>query len=273
MIDTHVHFWNYHPVKDAWISDNMEIIQCDFYPQDVIEIFNETGINGCVAVQADQSEKETEFLVSLASENPIIKGVVGWIDLRSDDIEERLAYFNQFAIIKGWRHIVQAEPSGFLNEDKFLNGIKAIAKYKYTYDVLITHRQLPEAIKFIEKFDQQPFIIDHCAKPDIKNMELENYRSQLHAIAQNKNVACKLSGLLTEADWLNWTEAQIFSYFDVVFEAFGTDRVLFGSDWPVVKLAGTYLSWMNLVLKYLEQFSAIERNKIMGENAVVFYNL
>lgn len=272
-IDSHVHFWNYHPVRDAWITDEMSALQHDFLPEGLQPLLQENKVDGCVAVQADQSEAETNFLVSLAQKSSIIKGVVGWINLRADDVDERLGLYARQKIIKGWRHIVQAEPEGFLLDEKFLRGIGFLAKFDYTYDVLIFPPQMGEALEFIEKFPGQSMVIDHCAKPDIKNNHTAQWAQKIKQLATNKNLYCKLSGLITEAAWNNWTEKQIFGVLDVVFGAFGTDRLMFGSDWPVMNLSGNYQSWKKCLEKYLEQFSAAERENVLGENCIRFYRL
>lgn len=271
IIDSHIHFWNYNPVKDAWITDDMQAIQRDFLPVHLQPLLQQNLVDGCIAVQADQSQEETEFLVQLAAQSNFIKGVVGWIDLRAENIEDRLLNFSGQKIIKGWRHIVQAEGEGFLANEKFLHGISALAKFGYTYDVLVVARQLKEVLGFVGKFPGQRFVIDHCAKPGIKEREIAEWKILMKEIAANENVFCKLSGLVTEADWKYWEEKEMFEIMDVVFGAFGTSRVLFGSDWPVLNLAGNYGQWKGLVEKYLTHFSISEKNMVMGGNAIKFY--
>lgn len=273
MIDAHVHFWKYNKVKDAWINEEMKALQQDFLPHQLNDILLQNEVNGVIAVQADQSENETEFLIGLANKSPEIKGIVGWVDLQNENIEERLEYFFQFNIIKGFRHIVQAEPKGFLLNKKLLNGINLLQRFGFTYDILIHQNQLREANEFVDKFPDQKFIIDHCAKPDIKSKKIEEWRTFIELIAQNKNVYCKLSGLTTEAKWNTWNENDFYPYLDVVFESFGTERLLFGSDWPVMLLSGTYTKWKRLLKNYMNHFSQEERQKIFGKNAIKFYNL
>jgi L-fuconolactonase len=273
MIDAHVHFWNYDRIKDAWINEDMKILQRNFLPQDLRSTLSENKIDGIIAVQADQSENETSFLIDLAKENPEIKGIVGWVDLQNEHVEERLQYFSQFSIIKGFRHIVQAEPKGFFQNKKFLKGISFFESFGYTYDILIYHNQLAEAIEFVNKFPDQKFIIDHCAKPDVKNKKLSDWKKLMYEIAQNKNVCCKLSGLITEATWSHWSESDLYPYLDAVFTSFGTERVLFGSDWPVMLLSGTYAKWKQLLENYMKGFSSGEREKVFGINAATFYSL
>jgi L-fuconolactonase len=273
MIDAHVHFWKYNKIKDAWITDEMQLLQRDFFPDDVALTLYENGINGIVAVQADQSENETNFLLQLADKNPVIKGIVGWIDLQNKNCEDKLLYYSQYNTIRGFRHIVQTEPTGFLQKENFLNGIKALQNFGFTYDVLIYENQLKEAIEFVNKFPEQKFVIDHSAKPAIKNKRKKEWKNGITEIAKNENVFCKVSGLITEAKWNQWKEKDFYPYLDVVFESFGTDRILFGSDWPVMLLSGTYRRWKNLLENYMKQFSHEEKRKVFGENAIKFYNL
>ncbi len=274
MIDSHQHFWQYHPEKDAWITDNMKVIQQDFMPNDLKEELIKNKIEGCVAVQADQSENETHFLVDQASKNDFIKGVVGWVDLCADNIEERLDYFSQFNIVKGFRHIVQAEQDvAFLLRDDFCNGISLLEKYNFTYDVLIEPKHLVHAIKFVQQFPNQKFVIDHLAKPFIKDQLIHQWAKDIQRIAHHENVFCKISGMVTEADWNNWKQQDFTPYLDVVFNSFGVDRVMYGSDWPVCLVASSYQDQLSIVNDYLNPFSESETKKVMGINAQNFYNL
>ncbi len=272
-IDSHVHFWKYNKRRDAWITNNMKILQQDYLPEHLALTLKRNGIDGCVAVQADQSELETHFLAELAKTYPVIKGVVGWIDLQNENIEERLNYFSQYPIIKGWRHIAQSEPGDFLLRQTFQRGISALQQYNYTYDILIYHYQLKSAIEFVAKFPEQKFVLDHCAKPDIKNKKIDEWKTLIKELAQHPNVSCKLSGLFTEAAWKEWHAADFYPYLDVVFKEFGTDRLLFGSDWPVILLSGIYVQWKSLLDKYMENFVEEDRQKIYGQNAIEFYSL
>ena len=271
-IDAHVHFWNYDPVRDSWM-DGMDVLHKNYLPKNLLPTLANAGIDGVVAVQAEQSETETIFLKSLADANPIIKGVVGWVHFANEHIEERLEYFSQFPVIKGFRHIAQGEPDGFLIEENFIRGIKAVSKYNYTYDVLIYPHQLKDALKMMLQFPKQLFVIDHCAKPDIKNNSLTNWMELIKEIAQLPNVYCKLSGLLTEANWKQWKPEEFYPFLDVVFTAFGTNRLLFGSDWPVLLLSGDYMEWSGLLKRYMDNFSQKEIDAVFGLNALKFYSL
>ncbi|SKC86810.1 amidohydrolase family protein [Ohtaekwangia koreensis] len=272
-IDAHQHFWKYSPVKDAWITDDMKVIQRDFLPQDLAPILATHGIEGCVAVQADQSEAETEFLLSLAEEHAFIKGVVGWVDLRADNLSERLAYFSKFKKLKGFRHIIQGEPSGFMLDRKFILGVQKLAEYNFTYDLLLYHHQLPEALQFIHQLPQANIVVDHLAKPSIRTQEKNEWALNIAALAAFKNVHCKISGMVTEADWKNWKQNDFTPYLDVLFESFGSARLMYGSDWPVCLLAASYEAQLSIAQTYLSTFSSHEKHLVMGENARKFYNL
>lgn len=272
-IDSHVHFWNYDTVRDSWITDDMKILRQNFLPGELAVHLTGNNIDGCVAVQADQQEAETLFLCRLSKEHDFIKAVVGWIDLQKDDIDERLQYFSQFPVIKGWRHIVQAEPDGFLQQEKFQRGILALCNYNYTYDLLLYHTQLKQALEFVQRFPQQKFVIDHCAKPGIKNKEIGDWKMYMKEMAAMPNVYCKLSGLITETNWNKWVATDFYPYLDAVFDVFGTNRLMFGSDWPVMLLSGNYRQWKNLLEKYMQDFSATDKEKIFALNAIRFYNL
>ena len=272
-IDTHVHFWKYDKVRDAWITDKMKTLQQDYLPQTIAGTLRRNGVNGCIAVQADQSELETLFLMELSKSHDIIKGVVGWVDLQNEKIEERLQYFTQYKVIKGWRHIVQGEADDFLLKPAFHRGVSALRSYNYTYDILIYPRQLKAALEFVSKFPEQKLVIDHCAKPGIADRKIDDWAAMMKEIAKSPNVYCKLSGLFTEAKWKEWSPAEFYPYLDVVFEAFGTERLLYGSDWPVILLSGMYVQWKSLLEKYMEDFDKEDKEKVFGRNAVRFYNL
>ena len=273
-IDSHQHFWKYHPVKDAWITDDMKVIQRDFLPNDLLPLLQENGIDGCIAVQADQSQEETLFLLQLAKENDFIKGVVGWVDLRGADLESRLHYFSQFKKLKGFRHIVQAEADeNFLLREDFCSGIAKLAKYNFTYDILIFPEHLRVAFEFAKKFPNQKFVIDHLAKPNFKQTDFSQWEMGIREIATCPNVYCKVSGLVTEADWNNWTEADFTYCLNVITESFGINRLLFGSDWPVSLLAASYKKSSDIVEHYFSKFSKEEQERIWGINAIEFYKL
>jgi len=272
-IDAHVHFWKYDKKRYDWIDHSMKVLQEDHLPEHMALTLKRNGIDGVVAVQAHQSELETHFLTELAKTHPVIKGVVGWVDLQADNVTDRLQHFSQYPVIKGFRHIVQGEPIDFLAREKFRRGIQALQPYNYTYDILIYHHQLKPAIDFVAAFPDLKLVIDHCAKPDIRHKKIDEWKVLMQEIAQYPHVHCKLSGLFTEAAWKEWSAGDFYPYLDVVFEAFGTDRLLFGSDWPVMLLSGIYVQWKSLLEKYMENFTTEDKEKVFGLNATQFYNL
>lgn len=274
LIDSHQHFWRYNPERDGWITDEMSVLKRDFSPVELTRNMRESGINRCISVQANQSEEETRFLLELAECNPQVIGVVGWVDLQSDDIDKRLAAFAKSPKLRGFRHIVQAEPDDrFLLHDKFLRGVGCLARYGFTYDILIYARQLPAAVEFVRLLPEQNFVLDHVGKPDIKNKEIDFWVKGIRELANNANVFCKISGLVTEADWKSWSAADFKPYLDVVFEAFGTERVMFGSDWPVCLLAASYAQVKEIVEDYTRDLTELEKANIFGLNAARFYGL
>lgn len=273
-IDSHVHFWEYHPVKEAWITDEMKVIQRNFLPKDIAPILKANAIDGCIAVQADQSETETHFLLQLANETHFIKGVVGWVDLKDSNIEERLKYFSQFEKLKGFRHIVEAESDAeFLLNSDFCNGISKLARHNFAYDILVSASQLKTVRTFVEKFPRQKFIIDHLAKPNIKKADFIAWENEIKAIASCPNVFCKISGLVTQTDWNNWKNEDFTYCLDVVTTVFGMNRLLFGSDWPVSLLASSYNQSTEIVSNYYNRFTHDEQNDFFVNNAIRFYNL
>jgi L-fuconolactonase len=230
-------------------------------------------MDGCVAIQADQSEVETQFLLKLAEQNPFVKGVVGWVDLCADDLSERLKFFSKKPLFKGVRHILQAEKEGFMLQDSFLKGIRQLKDFNLTYDILIYPHQLEESIVLVEKNPDQLFVLDHLAKPYIKEQKIKEWASHIKKLAEHKNVYCKLSGIITEADWNHWQAKDFDNFLSEALEAFGPDRLMFGSDWPVCLLAGSYQHVVKIIELFLKELKSIDQNKIMGENASNFYKL
>ena len=274
VIDSHQHFWKYEPVKHSWIDDDMSVIRRDFSPSDLAKVYQENSIDGCVAVQADQTLEETDFLIDLASINNFIKGIVGWVDLRAENIENVLEKYSTDKIVKGFRHVVQGEADhNFLLRPNFSRGISLLEKHNFTYDILVFPHQLGSVLEFVKKFPHQKFVIDHIAKPYIKDGYFEGWATMMTAIGKHENVSCKMSGMVTEADFITWTPEQIHPYMDTALEAFGSKRILFGSDWPVCLVAGNYSKIKKLTTDFISQLSKIEQNSIMGNNAIEFYNL
>jgi L-fuconolactonase len=273
-IDSHQHFWKYNPQKHDWITDDMKVIQRDFLPSDLLPILQANNIDGCVSVQADQTEEETDFLLELANENEFIEGVVGWVDLRANDVYERLEHYSQFKKLKGFRHVVQGESdSEFMLRPKFKNGIIELGMYDFTYDILIYHYQLEQAIQFVKQHPEQKFVLDHIGKPDIKSGEFFEWQTNIKKLALHQNVYCKISGMVTEGEWNDWKISDFNVYLDSVVKAFGTERLMYGSDFPVCTLAATYEEQLNIVKEYFSTFTPLEKKKIMGDNAVKFYKI
>jgi L-fuconolactonase len=273
-IDSHQHFWKYNAQNHAWINDDMKIIQRDFMPSDLEPILKTHQFDGSISVQVDQSEEENTFLLKLAEENDFIKGIVGWVDLQSGDVDDKLEEYAEYKKMKGFRHIVQGESdSEFMLRPKFKNGIAALNAYNFTYDILIYHYQLEQALQFVKFFPEQKFVIDHIAKPDIKSGEYAQWQTNIKKIALHQNVFCKVSGMVTEADWQDWKETDFKIYLDTIVKAFGTDRIMYGSDFPVCLIAASYEQQLNIVNNYFAEFSNVEKKKIMGGNAVSFYCL
>lgn len=272
-IDSHQHFWKFDPIRDSWIDDSMQKIQRDFLPEDLLPLLQQNQFSGCVAVQASQSEEETHFLVDLASKNDFIKGIVGWVDLRDKNIQERLAHFSSHKAIKGFRHVVQGEADDFMFREDFRNGISSLKQFNYTYDILIFHRQLTAAVDLVKHFPDQPFVIDHIAKPDIKSGDIGSWKKGIQEIAKYENVSCKISGMVTEAHWNNWKPCDLKPYLDVIFENFPANKLIFGSDWPVLNVASDYSEVVKTLEEYISQLSTEDQHKIWFENAGSFYKL
>jgi L-fuconolactonase len=273
-IDSHQHFWRYDGVRDAWITDSMAVLKRDFLPEHLTWELTANGIDASIAVQADQSENETMFLLHLAEKNERIAGVVGWVDLLSPRVAERLEHFSHSPKLRGFRHVAQSEPDDrFLARENFVNGVANLRAFGFTYDILIYPKQLPAAIELVTRLPEQRFVVDHLAKPEIKSKKTVPWAAQMKEIAQNKNVFCKMSGLVTEADWKHWKAGDFKPYLDVVFDAFGADRLMFGSDWPVCLLAATYGQVKQIIEEYVKGFSGFDKEKIFGGNAARFYAL
>jgi len=273
-IDSHQHFWNYSPDRQVWMNDDMAVLKRDFGPADLEPLLKNCNMDGCVAVQASQSEEENNFILGLAANSNIIKGMVGWVDLQSENVKERLSFYKQFKIMKGFRHVIHDETDiNFMLRPAFINGIKALSGFNYTYDLLIYPKHLPNTLALIKKFPEQLFVIDHIAKPEIRNRQMEDWKKQLSAIAAYPNVYCKISGLTTEANWHKWNYDDFKPYLTIVTELFGTDRIMYGSDWPVCTLSSSYEKMYEIVNQYFSEFSTNEQDKFFGLNAIQFYNL
>ncbi len=273
IIDSHQHFWNYDPIRDSWITDEMAAIRRDFTPSDVEPLIEGSHVNGIVAVQADQTEDETDFLLQLSSENPFIMGVVGWLDLQAENIKERIDYYSEYEKLKGLRHIIQAEPEGFMDKPSFRKGLSLLSAYDWTFDLLIYPHQIKEANCLVRDFPNQKFVIDHLAKPTYDWSSDENWRKEMKTISLLPNVCCKLSGMTTEISNFQWDANSFRPYLDLMLDYFGAERLVFGSDWPVSKLGGSYAEIVGIVRDFAEELSKTESVAIMGGNAQSFYGI
>lgn len=273
-IDTHQHFWLFDAKRDAWITDEMKAIQRDFLPNDISYTLKQNNFDGVVAVQASQSHQETDFLVELSKVYAMIKGVVGWVDLRSEKVESYLEAFSKYEVIKGFRHVIEGEDDAdFLMRPDFLKGIKALTAYNYTYDLLIRPRHYASTLACVEVNPNQKFVLDHMAKPSIRTQEFDEWASFIEKLAAYPNVHCKVSGLATEADWQHWKAGDFTRYIKHVASHFGVSRLMYGSDWPVCLLAGSYEDFVNRIQHDVGAFSEDEAKAFWGGNAVKFYNL
>ena len=273
-IDAHQHFWVYNEERDSWITDEMSVIQKNFLPEDLKLLLAPNRIDGTVIVQSDQSKEENIFQLANALKHDFIKGVVGWIDLEADDLGEQLEYYQEFKKLKGFRHVLQGEKQrDFMLRPKFMRGIGKLKALGYTYDILIYPDQLDHTLEFVRAFPDQPFIIDHLAKPYIKDGKIDDWKKAMAQIASLENVCCKVSGMVTEAHWKKWNYDEFLPYLDAVADAFGPQRLLFGSDWPVCLVAASYEQVTGLVERYFSTFSNDEQDLIFGKNAITFYNL
>jgi L-fuconolactonase len=273
-IDAHQHYWIYNPHEYGWIDDSMHTIRRDFLPDHLNPELSREGFDGSVLVQTRQSLEETRWLLALAAQAPTILGVVGWVDLRAPDVHAQLEALAGNPKLVGIRHIVQGEPAdNFLLREDFLRGISILEEFDLAYDILIYPRHLPVAAKFVQRFPRQRFVLDHMAKPPIKSGEIRSWAEGIRRLAEFPNVFCKISGLVTEADWQHWTPEQITPYVEVAFESFGADRLMIGSDWPVCLVAASYERSIGIAKQYLERSSPKEREAVMGGNAQRFWRL
>jgi L-fuconolactonase len=276
-IDAHQHFWHYSATEYPWIGAGMERLARDYLPANLAPHLATAGLSGSVAVQARQSLAETRWLLNLADQNPLVKGVVGWVDLRSDRVADDLVEFAPHPKFVGVRHVVQDEPDPrFLLGEAFIRGLRHLAPLSLTYDLLLYPHQLPAAAELAAILPEQPFVLDHLAKPRVRDgtaAALEPWRRDLEALARHANVSCKLSGLVTEAAWQGWRRADFTPYLQVALDAFGPDRLMFGSDWPVCLVAAEYADVAGIVMDFIGPLTAAERQAILDNTATRFYGL
>jgi L-fuconolactonase len=274
IIDSHQHFWKYNSVRHSWIGEDMAVLKNDFMPADLEPLLKSNRVDACVAVQAEESGEENNFLLQLAEENNFIKAVIGWIDMLAENIESTLQQYKAFEKIKGFRYVLQDKPKrDLMLSPLFKKNLSCLDEYGFTYDILILKDQLIFADELVKQVPRQKFVIDHLAKPAVKLKEQKEWKKEITAIAKNENVYCKLSGLVTEADWKNFSQNDFIPYVETVLEVFGNKRLMYGSDWPVCLLAASYNTTFNLAKQFISALSLHEQNDIMGNNTVSFYNL
>ena len=273
-IDAHQHFWNYSAAEYPWIGAGLERLARDYLPSDLEPLLAAKQIDGSVAVQARQSVEESLWLLALAKAHPLVKGVVGWVDLRSDRVGDDLRVLAANPTFVGVRHVVQDEPDPrFVLGEGFIRGLRQLRQHGLTYDLLLYPSQLPAAIELVGLLPEQPFVVDHLAKPRIATGEIADWERDIRAIARHDNVCCKVSGMVTEAVRRGWKRDDFTPYLDVVLEAFGPERLMFGSDWPVCLLAGEYADVAAIPRDYFSRLSATEQRMIWGDTAAGFYGL
>jgi L-fuconolactonase len=273
-LDAHQHFWRYHPTEYPWMTDRMGILKHDFLPQDLEPLLAGIGFDGCVAVQARQNLEETRWLLEVAEKHTFIKGVVGWVDLRSDRLSAQLERFASHPKLVGVRHIVHDEADdNFMLGVDFRCGIAQLLDFNLTYDLLLFPKHLPVAVQLVKEFPDQLFVLDHIAKPNIAEGLIDPWRDNLRILADSPNVSCKLSGMVTEAKWNQWRPADFHRYLDIVLEAFGPGRLMIGSDWPVCTLSGQYDEVMKIVTEYVQKLTLTEQAAILGENCARVYQI
>ena len=274
IIDAHHHLWNYNTEDFGWMDDSMSVLKQDYLPADLEKQLPEADVCGTVVVQARQKLEETRWLLEQANENPFIKGVVGWVELQSGEVEKQLAEFASHPVLCGVRHVIHDEPDDdFMLRPEFVKGIGLLQEFNLTYDLLLFPKHLEKAIELVSKFPDQKFVLDHMGKPYIRSGVLEPWREHITALSEQPNVWCKISGMVTEADLNNWKYEDFIPYIDTVLEAFGTGRIMLGSDWPVCRMAGEYRDVMDIPLQYFESFDPAEKNKMYYRNCTDFYQL
>ena len=275
LIDAHHHLWKYNEQDYGWMSDEaFRSLRRDFLTGDLMEATRNSDVRGTIAVQARQSLFETEWLLETAAHNSLVQGVVGWVPLRSPEVGSILEQFAHDPKLKGVRHVVQDEPDElFILRDDFNRGVALLKDFGFIYDILIFERHLAQATEFVDRHPQQVFVLDHVAKPRIRESLISPWEERLRELAKRENVYCKVSGMVTEADWSAWSAQQLRPYFDVVLSAFGPSRLMFGSDWPVLTLAGNYDTWVRTFQSFIAELSADEQMRISSGTALEVYRI
>lgn len=272
-LDSHQHFWEYDPKRQDWISPEMNRIRRNFLPGDLYPLLQDAKIDGCIAVQAEESLRETDFLLDLASQHAWISGVVGWADLKDDKLDELLDQYSESKKLVGFREVLQSKDPAYMLQKEFIRGVQKIGGRGYGYDILIFPNHLAASLDLVKKCPDQRFVIDHLAKPNIKDGEWKNWKKGMALLAERELIHCKLSGIITEADWKKWTPEQLFPYLEIALELFGPNRLMYGSDWPVCLLAGEYEKFWEVMEQFTDALSSSEKARIMGDTAAEFYKI
>ena len=273
-LDSHQHFWTYRPDHQVWMTDEMQVLRRDYLPGELQPLLQSIQFDGTIAVQARQMVGETAWLLELADVHDFIKGVVGWVDLQSPELRSQLETYSGHPKLVGVRHVVHDEPDDkFMLRPEFRRGIAQLREFGLTYDLLLFPKHLPVAVRLVAEFPDQPFVLDHIAKPTVREGRMSPWREDLQRLAQFPNVWCKLSGLVTEATWQQWQPEDFHRYLDIVVAAFGPGRLMIGSDWPVCTLSGTYGDTMKIVTDYIRKLPTEIREGILGGNCARFYGL
>jgi L-fuconolactonase len=273
VVDSHHHFWKFNPVDYGWLDEPKAMLRRDFLAEELRQSMLAAGVDAVVSVEARQTLEETHWLLSLAAENRFIRGVVGWVPLVSEHVKHDLETVAADPKLSGVRHVLQDEPDEYMHRDDFNRGVSLLKEFCLAYDILIFERQLPAAIRFVDRHPEQTFVLDHIAKPKIKAAEREPWAKNIAELAHRPNVFCKISGLVTEADWQTWTQQALHDYFEIALDAFGPDRLLAGSDWPVCLVACGYKRWWDILRQWTQQWPQSDRDKIFAANAVKAYRL
>lgn len=272
-IDSHQHFWNYDPKRQEWISEEMSRIRKNFTPGDLYPLLQDAKLDGCVAVQADESLRETDFLLDLSAQHEWILGVVGWADLGKDDLDQVLDHYASQEKLVGFREVLQAKDPRYMLREEFVRGMNKLKERDLSYDLLLFPQHLDAALELVKKCPEQRMVIDHLAKPLIKDGEWKEWKKKMAPLAERELIYCKLSGMVTEADWKKWKTEDLLPYLEIVLELFGPERLMYGSDWPVCLLAGEYEQVYRVVDDFTSQLSPSEKVRIMGETAIEFYKI
>lgn len=272
-IDSHQHFWNYDPKKHEWINAEMSRIRRNFTPGDLYPLLQEANMDGCIAVQADESLRETDFLLDLSSQHDWILGVVGWADLGKEDLDQLLDHYASQKKLVGFREVLQSKDPRYMLREEFIRGMHKLKKRELAYDLLVFPQHLDAALELVKKCPEQRMVIDHLAKPLIKDGEWKEWKKKMALLAERELIYCKLSGMVTEADWKKWKSEDLLPYLEIALELFGPERLMYGSDWPVCLVAGEYEEVYRVIDDFTSQLSLSEKEQILGETAAEFYGI